>query len=69
MLGQVRDLVDEVRATCLWYLREDFTPETAEEALKVLDAIERHGDLGAYRRARELKTWLSRPSSARSAAS
>ena len=39
------------------------------EALKVLDAVERHGDREAYRRARELKTWLSRPSSARSAAS
>jgi len=40
----VRDLADEYRATCLWYLREDYDPETLEGALRVLDAISRHGD-------------------------
>ena len=66
-LAKVRVLVDEVRATCLWYLREDYYPETLDQALRVLDAIERHGDLEAYRRAGELRTWLLHHSNAQSA--
>ena len=63
-LASLRKLVDEVRSTCLWYYREDYYPETADEAVTVLDAIERHGDLATFRRAAEIRAWLSRPSSA-----
>jgi len=35
----------------------------------VLDAIERHGDVAAHRRAGEIRRWLSRISSAPSVAS
>lgn len=66
VLEKVRDLIDEVRPTCLWYLREDYYPETVAQALRVLDAVERHGDLSAFRRAAELRIWLSHPSSAQS---
>jgi hypothetical protein len=60
-------LVDEYRATCLWFLREDYYPQTPEEACRVLDQIERHGDVTAFRKAAELRQWLSRNSSAPSA--
>jgi hypothetical protein len=65
----VNRLVDEYRVRCLWFLREDFYPSTLAERLRVLGYIERHGDLEAFRRAAELRQWLSRNSSAPSAGS
>ena len=62
-------LVDEYRHRCLWFLRGDYYPTTDEERLRVLAYIERHGDRSAYVRAAEVRRWLSRPSSAASAAS
>lgn len=64
--GMVDRLVDEYRARCLWFLREGYYPSTDEERLRVLDCIERYGDVAAYRRAAEIRQWLSRTSSARS---
>jgi hypothetical protein len=65
----VRALVDEYRDRCLWFLRHDFYPKGYDETLRVLDYIERHGDQRGYRRAAEVRQWLSRSSSATSAAS
>ncbi|MCK6459531.1 MAG: hypothetical protein L6Q95_06510 [Planctomycetes bacterium] len=65
----VNRLVDEYRVRCLWFLREDFYPSTLAERLQALGYIERHGDLEAFRRAAELKRWLSRNSNAPSAGS
>lgn len=62
-------LVDEYRLRCLWFLRSDYYPSTDAERLKVLLYIERHGDRDAYRRAREMRRWLSQTSSAPSAIS
>ena len=62
-------LVDEYRHRCLWFLREDYYPATDAERLRVLDYIERYGDVRAYQRAEEIRRWLSRTSSARSAGS
>ena len=62
-------LVDEYRLRCLWFLRPDYYPSTDSERFKVLLYIERHGDRDAYRRAREMRRWLSQTSSAPSAAS
>lgn len=62
-------LVDEYRLRCLWFLRPDYYPSTDAERFKVLVYIERHGDRDAYRRAREMRRWLSPSSSAPSAAS
>jgi hypothetical protein len=66
-MREVCSLVDEYRATCLWFLRPDYYPQTPEEACRVLEQIERHGDVAAFRRAAELRQWLSRNSSAPSA--
>ena len=68
VMSRVRDLVARTRAQCLWFLRSDYSPSTVAEALQVLDYIQRHGDLDAFRQAGELKQWLSRNSSAASAA-
>jgi hypothetical protein len=63
----VNRLVDEYRHRCLWFLRSDYYPETDTQRLRVLDYIERHGDREAFRRAAEIRRWLSRISSAPSA--
>jgi hypothetical protein len=59
-------LVDEHRGDCLWFLRPDYYPTVLAERLAVLDAVERYGDLEAYRRARALREWLLQSSSAAS---
>jgi hypothetical protein len=65
----VNRLVDEYRERCLWFLRPDYYPQTNEERIRTLTYIERHGDRDAFRRAAEIRRWLSRTSSERSAAS
>lgn len=62
-------LVDEYRDQCLWFLRQDFYPETVDQRLRVLQYIERYGDQTAYRRAAEARRWLLQSSSETSAAS
>lgn len=67
--AEVRHLVDRYRTRCLWFLREDFYPANAEEAVRVLHQIERNADLDGFRSAARLRAWLSPTSSAPSAAS
>jgi hypothetical protein len=67
IMQKVHALMDEYRATCLWYVRPDYYPQSSHEACRILEAIERHGDLAAFRKAGELRQWLSRNSSAPSA--
>jgi hypothetical protein len=64
----LRRLADEYRDRCLWYLRRDYYAATRDEALRVLDAIARHGGVDAFLRAAEIRSWLSPRSSATSAA-
>ena len=65
----VNRLTDEYRSRCLWFLRPDFYPATDEDRLRVLDYIDRYGDLKAFKRAAEVRQWLSQSSSARSVVS
>lgn len=65
----VRDLVDEYRDRCLWFLRRDFYPADRAEVLRTLTYIERHGDRDGYRRSAEIRRWLSPDSNAVSAGS
>lgn len=64
----VRPLVDEYRASTLWFLAPDYYPVTDEQIRRTLDRIERHGDRRAFQEAAKLRQWLSRISSAPSAA-
>jgi hypothetical protein len=66
---ELRRLVDEYRTRCLWFLRADLYPETRDEALRVLQQIERHGDREAFIRAARIRRWLSQSSSEPSVAS
>jgi hypothetical protein len=68
-LAALRELVDEYRDRCLWFLRRDYYPATTEEAGRVLDSIQRHGNRDGFRRAAQIRQWLSLASSATSAAS
>ncbi len=63
----VNALVDEYRVTCLWFLRKDYYPQTTADACRVLESIERHGDVAAFRKAAELRQWLSQNSNEPSA--
>lgn len=65
----LRQLVDEYRSRCLWFLRSDYYPVTDEETRRILDYIERYGDRAAFLRVAEIRRWLSPTSSAPSAAS
>jgi hypothetical protein len=59
--------VDGQRVRCLWFLRPDYYPATDAECLRVIAAIERHGDVAAFQRARAFKACLSPTSSGASA--
>lgn len=59
----IRTLIDDYRDRCLWFLRADYYPTGLPETLRALRSIEEHGDLEAFRRAAELRQWLSRTSS------
>ena len=65
----LRELVDEYRDRCLWFLRRDYYPATTAEAQRVLEAIQSHGDRSGFRRAARIRQWLSPPSSVASAVS
>ncbi len=67
VIEAVDRLVDEYRVRCLWFLRTDYYPSTAEERLRTLTHIERHGDREGFRRARMLRRWLSHATNAPSA--
>jgi hypothetical protein len=62
-------LVDEYRARCLWFLRQDYYPASDAERLRVLQYVERYGDRDGFVRAGALRRWLSQNSSAGSAVS
>jgi len=64
---ELRRLVDDYRASCLWFLRSDLYPETPEQALRVLRQIERHADREGFVRAARIRQSLSPPSSGPSA--
>lgn len=65
----VRELIDEYRARCLWFLRPDYYPESRAAQLRILASIERYGDARAFQRVAKVREWLSPPSSAPSAGS
>lgn len=67
MMAAANALVDEYRSRCLWFLREDYFPQTPEEACRVLDSIARHGDTEAFRKAAGVRQWLLQNSSEPSA--
>jgi hypothetical protein len=60
VMREVRDLVAEVRARCLWWVREDYLPSTPEQAIRILGSIERNADMATFKRAATLRQWLSR---------
>lgn len=60
---EYRSLLDEYRDMCLWYMDRDFVPRTPQDLMAVLDGIDHHGTMDAYRRAGRIRTWLLQPSS------
>jgi phosphoribosylamine-glycine ligase len=56
---QLVELIERYRRRCLWFLAEGFIPTTHEQAVQVLEYIERYGDREGFVQARRLKQWLS----------
>ena len=63
---RVNQLSQAYRIQCLWFLKEDYFPDTPGQAIRVLEQIERHADQDGYIEARKLKEWLLRNTSDRS---
>ena len=59
ILEAVNHLVEANRLQCLWFMREDYLPQSAPEADRVLAEIELHGDRKAWAEARTIRKWLS----------
>lgn len=57
---ELRRLVDDYRAQCLWFLREGYYPDTPQERERALTLIARRGDLRAFRRVAEVRAWRLR---------
>ena len=68
-LQEARQLIEEHRADCLWFLRDDFCPTDPADVARLLKKIEAHSDVATYLKARRLREWLSRNSSGASAGS
>ena len=58
ILDEINQLVSANRTLCLWFLRDDYFPSNASEALRILDLIQRRSDRKTYIRAGRLKAWL-----------
>ncbi len=54
----VKKLVEDYRAQCLWFMRPDYMPTSTDQILNALSLIERYGDRAGYQRAEEIKSWL-----------
>ena len=52
-------LVDEWRDRALWFLREDYYPQTDVERHRVLDYIDERADVRTFQRVSELRKCLS----------
>ena len=55
-----RSIVDEYRPTCFWSFKKDFSPENPEQMLMAAEALECYGDMAAFRKAGEIREWVSR---------
>jgi hypothetical protein len=67
-MAEIQALVEENRATCLWFMDDAFRPDTSAKAARALESIVRYGDRQAFVRAAELQKWLSHQSSETSSA-
>jgi len=66
-LAEAGRLALAYRERCLWFLREDFLPETVESGLRILSYIEKYGDRAAFEEASRIRKWLSLHSNVTSA--
>jgi hypothetical protein len=65
-LHAARELILAHRDDCLWFNREEVVPEDRDRIIALLRKIERHVGRAEFVKARKLREWLSRNSSAAS---
>jgi hypothetical protein len=56
---EFQSVVNDYRAMCLWFFPVDFMPSSTYELNRVLESIERYGDMAAYKRIGRIRKWLS----------
>ena len=66
ILKEIHALVEANRLQCLWFMKEGYLPLSVGDADRALMHIEVRGDRHAWARARDLRSWLSRNTSAAS---
>jgi len=64
LVAEFDELVRRNRRSCLWFMRDDYTPSDAPGMLKVLRNLEQHGNRETFIQARRLARCLSQHSSA-----
>ena len=60
---EFQSVVEDYRGMCLWSLPEDFMPGNERQVHCLVECLEHYGDLNAYRKAGEIRKWLSHVSS------
>lgn len=58
-MAEIEALVEENRATCLWFFDAGCRPDTPAKAMQALESIARYGSRDAFIHASELKIWLA----------
>jgi hypothetical protein len=65
--ARVYRLMENYRSRCLWSWPRHYAPRSEADVMAVLNTIERHGDLAAFREVAALRQWLLHPSNNASA--
>jgi len=60
-ISEVRDLVENYRTTCFWFMNEQWLPDSVAAARRAVILLQRYGDREAYLSASAWKPWLSLP--------
>ncbi len=58
-MAEIEALVEENRATCLWFFDTGFRPDTPAKAMQTLESIARYGSRDAFIHASEPEIWLA----------
>lgn len=61
---ELKAIVDDYRAMCLWSMDEGFMPKDERQLAVLAESLERYGDMSAYRKAGRIREWLSHRSNA-----
>ena len=59
---EYRSVVKDYRMQCLWFTDRGENPENEIQLEQILNSIETHGDMNAFKRVGRIRKWLSQDS-------